>query len=221
MNEKTNNNKFYEKKNLLILGAGYFTYEIFELAKETEKFNVIGFVEGLDKNRCSNKINGLPVFWINDIKVAADNLKCICAIGSNKRQNIIKQTTEKGYTFTNLIHPGAEIYSSVKLNNGIIIGPGSIISAETTIGNHVIINRGCLIGHHVKLGNFVTISPGSNIAGRVSIGNGAFIGMGSIILDGISIGHNSIIGAGSVVTKDVPPNVQVLGIPAKITKTLI
>jgi acetyltransferase-like isoleucine patch superfamily enzyme len=44
--------------------------------------------------------------------------------------------------------------------------------------------------------------------------------MGAVIIDGITIGNNSIVGAGSVVTKDVPSNVQVLGVPASISKDL-
>lgn len=42
--------------------------------------------------------------------------------------------------------------------------------------------------------------------------------MGAIILDGITIGKNVIVGAGAVVTKDVPDNVLVVGLPARIIK---
>jgi acetyltransferase-like isoleucine patch superfamily enzyme len=42
--------------------------------------------------------------------------------------------------------------------------------------------------------------------------------MGALVLDHISIGSHSIVGAGAVVTKDVPDNVQVVGVPAKIVK---
>ena len=64
----------------------------------------------------------------------------------------------------------------------------------------------------------VTISPGANIAGRITIGDGTYVGMGAIILDSLKIGSGSVIGAGSLVTKDVPDNVQVMGVPARITK---
>jgi acetyltransferase-like isoleucine patch superfamily enzyme len=64
----------------------------------------------------------------------------------------------------------------------------------------------------------VTISPGSNIAGRVSIGEGAYVSIGAIVLDRMTIGSHSVIGAGAVVTKDVAERVQVMGVPARVTK---
>jgi acetyltransferase-like isoleucine patch superfamily enzyme len=49
---------------------------------------------------------------------------------------------------------------------------------------------------------------------------GASIGSSSTIMCGITIGENSIVGAGAVVTKDVPPNSVVAGVPAKVIKKL-
>lgn len=50
------------------------------------------------------------------------------------------------------------------------------------------------------------------------IGHNCYIGAGAIIMSPITIGDNVIIGAGSVVTKDVPSNCMVAGIPAKILR---
>ena len=47
---------------------------------------------------------------------------------------------------------------------------------------------------------------------------GVSIGSSATILCGVTIGKNSIVGAGSVVTKDVPDNVIIAGVPAKIIK---
>lgn len=55
--------------------------------------------------------------------------------------------------------------------------------------------------------------------GEVHIGNNVFIGARSIILYNVNIGNNVIIGAGSVVTKDIPDNSVVAGIPARFIKT--
>ena len=48
----------------------------------------------------------------------------------------------------------------------------------------------------------------------------AWIGAGAIILPGVTIGENSVVAAGAVVSRDVPPNTVVAGIPAKVIKTL-
>jgi acetyltransferase EpsM len=47
---------------------------------------------------------------------------------------------------------------------------------------------------------------------------GCYVAMGAVIIDRVRIGANSVVGAGAVVTKDVPPNVQVVGAPARIVK---
>jgi acetyltransferase-like isoleucine patch superfamily enzyme len=59
------------------------------------------------------------------------------------------------------------------------------------------------------------------ICKRVLIKRNAWIGAGATILPGITIGENSVVAAGSVVTKDVPDNVVVGGVPANIIKPLV
>ena len=55
--------------------------------------------------------------------------------------------------------------------------------------------------------------------GKIKIGNNVFIGMRSIILPGVTIGDNVIVGAGSIVTKDIPSNSVVAGVPARVIKS--
>jgi maltose O-acetyltransferase len=54
----------------------------------------------------------------------------------------------------------------------------------------------------------------------VTIGDGAVLMTGAMVLPGVTIGQGAIIGAGAVVTRDVPPNTFVGGVPAKVIKTL-
>lgn len=51
--------------------------------------------------------------------------------------------------------------------------------------------------------------------GCIEIMDNVFVGLGTIIMPNVKIGENCIIGAGSVVTKDIPPNSVVAGVPAK------
>ena len=98
------------------------------------------------------------------------------------------------------------------------------------------VNFGCtfLDRGGITLGDDVFIGPGvqlitenhpeqpqnrRNVYARpISIGRKVWIGAGAIILPGVTIGENSIVGAGAVVKKDVPANVIVAGVPAKIVR---
>lgn len=105
---------------------------------------------------------------------------------------------------------------------GIKIGKKTYISinahldvrrGKISIGNHVDIARGaCVLSHtgyqEVKEGQETVIEDNVRIF------------VNSVILPGVRVGKNSIIGAGAVVMKDVPPNVVVLGNPARVVKHL-
>jgi len=206
--------------NLVILGAGNFAEEVLDLAYESGFDKVKCFVEGIDRNLCKETISNIPIVWMEEVANFDHSNILFCGIGSTKRKNLIERVLPYGLDFANIIHPSARVSSNVRIGIDVLVSVGSIISTGSIIGDHVIINRAVIIGHHVTVGDYVTISPGVNIGGRSTIGEGSYIGMGAIILDHISIGSNSIVGAGAVVTKNVPDSVQVIGIPAVVSKKL-
>lgn len=106
------------------------------------------------------------------------------------------------------------------------------------IGKQVFINMGCkfqdqggiyigdgaLIGHNVVLATLNhTKSPndrGTMIPAPIHIGKHVWIGSNSTILPGVTIGDGAIVAAGAVVSKDVPENAIVGGVPATILRYL-
>ncbi|MFP3125351.1 serine O-acetyltransferase [Ectobacillus funiculus] len=98
---------------------------------------------------------------------------------------------------------------------GISIHPGSFgPGLKIPHFGSVTVNKKARIGKNCEIHSGVNI--GMHKGGVPKIGNNVYIGPGAKIFGGITIGNNVSIGANSVVTKDLPDNVTVVGIPAKI-----
>lgn len=78
----------------------------------------------------------------------------------------------------------------------------------------MVVNGGTVIGNNVNLAQFLNI--GTNHKTPAMIGDNVYIGPHVCLVEDVKIGNNSTIGAGAVVTKDVPQNATVAGVPAKV-----
>jgi acetyltransferase-like isoleucine patch superfamily enzyme len=88
------------------------------------------------------------------------------------------------------------------------------------LGNHVhITGEVIFLTHDGGTLLYRHLVPDLEITKPIHVGNFVYIGFRSIILPGVNIGNNCIIAAGSVVTKDVPDNSIVGGVPAKVIKS--
>lgn len=106
------------------------------------------------------------------------------------------------------------------------------------LGKNVFINHACSfldIGG-ITIEDDVQIGPRVNLTSEnhpldpadrktvllqpILIKRNAWIGAGATILPGVTVGENSIVAAGAVVSRDVPPNTVVAGVPAKVVKAL-
>lgn len=89
------------------------------------------------------------------------------------------------------------------------------------IGDHVTITPGVKFQtHDGGVALFREEFPGLNVFGLIKIGNHVFIGEDAMIMYGVTIGNNVVIGARSVITKDIPDNSVVAGVPGRVIKTL-
>jgi maltose O-acetyltransferase len=102
----------------------------------------------------------------------------------------------------------------------INVGVWFNLGAPITIGDRV------AIGHEVMLMTEThNIGDASRRAAEltaapITIGTGAWLGTRCTVLPGVTVGEGSVVAAGAVVTKDVPPNVLVGGVPARVIRPL-
>jgi serine O-acetyltransferase len=110
-------------------------------------------------------------------------------------------------SFTGIeIHPGAKIGKRLFIDHGM----GVVIGETSEIGDDCLIYKGVVLGgttlekkkRHPTLGNRVIVGSNATILGAITIGDGARIG------------------SGSVVVKPVPPNVTVVGVPARVSESM-
>ncbi len=130
--------------------------------------------------------------------------------------------------------PGADPTAFVRAPVYVDYGTNIRIGARTLVNMGltaldvatITIGADCQIGPHVQL-----LTPTHPLepqprrdkweaARPIVIGDNVWLGGGAIICPGVSVGENSVVAAGAVVTKDVPANVVVAGVPAKVIRTL-
>ncbi len=154
-----------------------------------------------------------------------------------EKKNIINVKLGKDvkiFDFVNLygcsIDDNTKIGTFVEIQKNASIGKNCKISSHTFICEGVYIEDNVFVGHNVTFindkhprsvneeGTMQTESNWEVI--ETFVKKGASIGSSSTILCGVIIGENAIVGAGAVVTKDVPPNTIVAGVPAKVIKEI-
>lgn len=113
-----------------------------------------------------------------------------------------------------------------EFGKNIQIGKDVFINSGCRFQDHggIIIGDGTLIGHNVVLAtinhDLDPLKRGDNILAPIIIGERVWIGASATILPGVRIGDGAVVAAGAVVTKDVPENVVVGGVPARVLKKI-
>ena len=124
----------------------------------------------------------------------------------------------------------SKIGAFVEIQKNVEIGKNCKISSHTFICEGVSIEDNCFVGHGVMFTNDkyprATNPDGSPQTEAdwtvvpTLVKKGASIGSGAVVIAGVTIGENAIVGAGAVVTRDVPPDTIVAGVPAKVLRRI-
>jgi acetyltransferase-like isoleucine patch superfamily enzyme len=128
------------------------------------------------------------------------------------------------------IGDNTKIGAFVEVQKNAKVGRNCKISSHTFVCEGVVIEDNVFVGHNVAFIND-SYPRATTIDGQMQtekdwmvektlVKKGASIGSGVTILSRVIIGENAIVGAGSVVTRNVPDNTIVAGVPARVKRSL-
>lgn len=110
---------------------------------------------------------------------------------------------------------------NVECGNRVIINPQCYFASKggIIIEDDVVFSAGCrILSSSLKVENCVIQKR--HVHKGVKICRNAWIGAGATVCPGVTVGENTIVAAGAVVTKDMPPDSVVAGVPAKVIRSL-
>lgn len=210
---------------MLIVGAKGFAKEVLEVLYQLNDIENVVFYDDVSEDLPKQLYERFDILRnAEEVKKYFQNVDNRFTIGIGGpvlRKKMFDKFTALGGVFTSTISPKANIgHFRNEIEDGSNVMTGTVITNDIHLGKGVLINLNCTIGHDSSIGDFVEMSPGVHVSGNCKIGSYTNIGTNATILPKITIGQNVIVGAGSVVTKDVPNNCLVVGVPAKIIKEL-
>lgn len=210
-------------KKIYALGVGHNTPVFIDLALDCG-YEVVGLYH-YNNDRTGESDHGYEILGSFEDLFSKKSLKgqnFLLTMGDSKiRTGLSKKIIDKGGVVPTLIHPTSVISKFANISDvGVYISAFSFVQADSSVGENTVILSHVNISHTSHVGKGCFLAGGSIIGAYTNMEDNVFIGQGALSISGkvATIGHDAYVGARSLLTKNVPPNTVVAGIPAKVIR---
>ncbi|HEY4185082.1 MAG TPA: acetyltransferase [Polyangia bacterium] len=205
--------------HIVVYGAGGHGRVVADAALSAG-FELLGFLD--DALPVGHDIFGWRVLGNADWLRGRLDVAVALGVGANAaRARAAETLTRAGATLATVVHPSAVLSPRAEVGAGTVVFALAVLNVGARVGTGAIINSGAVVEHDVVIGDFAHVASNAALAGGARLGAQALLGTGANVLPACTIGDRSIVGAGAVVNRDVPTDVTVAGVPARLLESSV
>lgn len=185
-------------KKLLIIGVGGHGRCCLDIARETEEYNEIYF---LDDNGVGTTVNGAEIIGnIESICEYPKEYDVFVAVGNNTlRKELICRVESLGHNVISLISQKSIVSKYATIECGSVIFPGAVVEANAVIGKGCIVTSNATVNHDAIMEEFSLVNSNTVVRPNAIIGNLAKIGSQCVITFGKKVESGSVVPDGKIV----------------------
>lgn len=208
------------RTRLVIYGAGLGARQLLEVTRQQDDLVVIGLIDDNPALR-GVELGGVPVLGgfaaLAELAARGEIDGVALSFHSAIRRKVHRRiVAELQLPVLPLVDPRATVGLDVEIGAGALIEAGAVVGPGTVVGAGVIVDLGAIVAHDCFLGPFSHLSPGCTLSGVVHLTENVLVGVGAAVNSTVRVGRNVIIAPGAAVMNDVPDDVVVSGVPARV-----